>query len=128
MNNRYGARRGMTKKSQTLYIIVGAIMIAVALSFSIISSFNDHTYTATVNDKERVLNNNNSYYLIFCKDNEGNYYELQNTDSLFRWKFDSSNVYNRIEVGKTYRFTVVGYRINILSMYENIIEFEEVQE
>ena len=104
------------------------IMIVGFLTFAIISSFNDHDYIATVSDKERIVQSNDSFYLIFCNDSDGNYYELRNSDSLFRLKFDSSNIYNRLEVGNKYRFTVVGYRVGFLSMYENIIEFEELKE
>ena len=120
MYNRYGARRRDFWGIPIIYIFMVLIMI--------VGFLNDHDYIATVSDKERIVQSNDSFYLIFCNDSDGNYYELRNSDSLFRWKFDSSNIYNRIEVGKTYRFTVVGYRVGFLSMYENIIEFEELKE
>ena len=111
---------------------VGILALAVLILFCIIyMSFNDHTYVATVTDKERITKTVDgqvdSYYLIFCKDQEGNYYEFKNADNILRLKFKSSTVYNQLEVGQRYRFTVVGLRIGFLSWYENIIKIEKIE-
>lgn len=112
-----------------------AVVIALVVISSIFTTFNDHTYVATVTDKERVTevkdegdnkNKVNSYYLIFCKDDAGNYYEFKNEDIWIRGKFRSSTVYNQLEVGETYKFTVVGLRVGIFSWYENIVKVEKV--
>ena len=106
------------------------VVIIIVVLGNIYTSFNDHTYIATVTDKQRIVKNNNgdvdSYYLIFCKDDEENYYEFKNEDVFIRGKFKSSTVDNQIEVGETYKFTVVGFRVGWLSWYENIIKFEKV--
>ena len=87
-------------------------------------SFNDHTYIITVTDKERVNYNDGGKYLIYGHAN-GSTIVLENTDELLRGKINSSDIYAEIEVGKKYEVTVVGWRIPLLSMYENIIEFKE---
>lgn len=92
----------------------------------IVGSFNDITYTVTVSDKENINRGKSGYYLIYCKDDDGNYYEFTNKDSLLRGKFNSSRVYNEIEIGETYEFTVVGFRIPLFSWYQNIIGVEKV--
>ena len=116
--------------SKIKVVIVMVILVAIAVILSIFTSFNDHTYTATVTDKERIIENGDgevySYYLIFCKDEEGNYYEFKNEDNYLRLKFNSSSVYNQLEVGETYQFTVVGFRVSLFSCYENIIDFEKI--
>ncbi len=109
-----------------LSFVVVIIVIALAVGATVVTSFNDHTYTATVTKQERIVKDEDSYYLIFTKDDEGNYYEFKNEDNLLRGKFNSSSFQNQIEVGETYKFTVVGFRIGFLSSYENIIEFEKV--
>lgn len=120
----------MSKVRKVVVIVMALVLIALGVVTTALTSFNDHTYVATVTDKERIVQNDgedvNSYYLIFCKDDQGNYYELKNEDSLIRGKFNSSNFYNRIEEGKTYEFTVVGYRIGFFSAYENIIDVKEL--
>lgn len=111
---------------QMYIIIIISVIVAILLGDALVS-FNDHDYIATVSDKERIVTVDKSYYLIFCKDDDGNYYEFQNTDSLVRLKFDSSTFYNKIEIGEKYKFTVIGYRVRLLSWYENIIKFEKIE-
>lgn len=117
--------------SKLKVIIMVVIVVVIAIFGTFFTSFNDHTYIATVTDKDRIIKNNDgdveSYYLIFCKDDEGNYYEFKNEDLLIRGKFKSSTVQNQLEVGETYKFTVVGFRIGLFSWYENIIKFEKVE-
>ncbi len=114
---------------KVLCIVGVVVVIASCIGVTIATTFNDHTYTATVTDKDRIVKGEegeDSYYIVFAKDDEGNYYEFKNEDNLFRGKFNSSSFQNQIEVGETYEFTVVGYRIPFFSAYENIIKFEKV--
>lgn len=122
--------RHLTRGRKKIIAIITAIIIAIIvidIIASIVTSFNDHTYVATVTKQERIMNSTNSYYLIFTKDDDGNYYEFKNEDNIFRFKFDSSKIYNQLEVGKKYEFTVVGFRFKPFSFYENIIKFNEVE-
>ena len=121
-------------RTRTFYkskvVIVVIVVIILVVLGNMYTSFNDQTYIATVTDKQRIVKNSNgdvdSYYLIFCKDDKGNYYEFKNEDLFIRGKFKSSTVYNQLEIGETYKFTVVGLRVGWLSWYENIIKFEKV--
>jgi len=74
----------------------------------------------TVQNKERVCNRtengNNCRYLIWTEEN-GVY---QNTDTLLRLKFNSSNVYGKFKTGETYKIDYYGWRIPFLSWYPNI--------
>ena len=112
----------------TIVLIFMLLIVLFSIIYSVFASFNDHTYIATVTDKQRIVETHNhtitSYYLIFCKDDAGNYYEFKNEDSVLRMKYNSSSVYNQLEIGKKYKFTVVGFRIGLFSSYENIIKYE----
>jgi len=107
-------------------IIFGVVLVIISLLISFFAMFNDTTYTVTVTDKERINDKKASYYLIFCEDDNGNYYEFKNSDNLIRGKFNSSSFYNRIKVGEKYEFTVVGIRIPLFSKYQNIIDMKEI--
>ena len=61
----------------------------------------------------------NDTYLIYTKDAT---YEI--TDSWLYGRFDSSDLYGRIEVGKTYKVKVGGTRVPFLSVYPCIHEVE----
>ena len=100
--------------------------IIFATSISIYSQFNDTTYTVEVVDKERVNYSDGSKYLIYCNDVNDNNIVFENTDCWIRGKFNSSEVYMELEVGKTYEVTVTGFRIPIFSMYQNIIGVTEI--
>lgn len=115
--------RHRKKSSFSTFVIVFTIVIfIIAIIYSMVLSFNDHSYTITVTDKERVNKEEESKYLIFGEDENGNIYVFENTDSLLRLKFNSSDIYAKIKEGETYTFTVIGLRIPIFSEYENIIE------
>ncbi len=121
------------KNTNLLAILVPIIIASIiaVLGFSIYGSFNDTTYTITVTDKERIIDRNgdsvDSKYLIFGDTTEGESLVFENTDELFRGKFNSSNMQGKLKEGHTYEVTVVGWRIPFLSQYQNIIEVEEVK-
>jgi hypothetical protein len=105
--------------------IVGLILscLLLALLPQTISLLHQETVTDTVVKSERIVNGETSKYLIF-----GENEVYQNTDSFVLLKFRSSDFYRDIEVGKTYRFKVVGWRIPFFSTYRNIVGFEEVKQ
>ena len=109
-----------------IFIALAVVVAVGGIIYSIAANYNEQTYVATVTDKDVRNYNNSSKYLVFTKTEDGETRVFSVEDSLLRFRWNSSDVYGEIEVGKTYRFTVVGFRIEILSMYENIIDFEEI--
>lgn len=79
--------------------------------------FTDETVTVLVNEKITKRGVKEDKYLIFT-DSE----VFENTDSLLRWKFNSSDVYAALPNGKTCTLLVNGWRIPFLSMYRNVLE------
>ena len=47
---------------------------------------------------------------------------FENTDSLYNLKFNSSDIYGMIKEGDVCEFTTVGWRVQFLSWYKNVIE------
>lgn len=108
-------------------LVVIAVIAIPAISFS-----NDHAYTVTITDKERVTTQvaegqTDSKYLIYGEDENGKTYVFEDTDTLFRWKFNSSDVFGALKEGETYELTVIGFRVHIFNWYENIIDFKAVK-
>lgn len=116
-----------------LTAIVTAILLAVVavITVPVMNFTNDHKYTITITDKERVTaqsaKDNTSKYLIYGEDENGKTYVFEDTDTLFRWKFNSSDVYGALKEGETYELTVIGFRVHILNWYENIVDFKAVE-
>ena len=77
----------------------------------------------TVNDKEHVMYRNGSdledKYMVYSNDEV-----FENTDDLFYFKFNSSDVQNELKVDSSYTVKVVGWRIPVLSMHRNIISIK----
>lgn len=109
-----------------------ALAIIAVIAVPVISSTNDHAYTVTITDKERVTTRvaegqTDSKYLIYGEDEDGKTYVFEDTDTLFRGKFNSSDVYGALKEGETYELTVIGFRVHIFNWYENIIGFKVVK-
>jgi hypothetical protein len=96
------------------HVIIGAVVLFlvgwVSLPFS-----TQREVTATVKDKARITKTDTSYYLIYTDQGV-----FENTDCWVCFKFASSTLYGRLEVGQTYDLKVYGWRVPIFSMYPNI--------
>ena len=81
----------------------------------------------TVTDKGIKRSGDEDKYLVYTKDENGESQVFEITDSILAGRFNSSDVYAEIEIGKTYEFTVGGSRNQFMSWYPNIYSFEEVE-
>lgn len=84
------------------------------------------TFKDVLNFTEAVSQIDEEVTLI-GKDENGKTYVFEDTDTLFRGKFNSSDVYGALKEGKTYELTVIGFRVYIFNWYENIIDFKAVK-
>lgn len=82
---------------------------------------------ARVTDKTVKRSGNKDTYLVFAKFPDNSVKVFENKDSLLEFKFDSSNVQGKVEVGREYTIRTYGFRIPMMSMYENILGVEEVK-
>jgi hypothetical protein len=104
-------------KLKAFGVIAIIILVIGWVSFKSINAFHtEHGVKFTVTGKESKYDDKKSRYLVF---NTNTTYEI--TDSWVKWRFDSSDVYGRLEVGKTYVADLQGFRIPFFSMYPNII-------
>jgi hypothetical protein len=122
----------MSNRSLLGYLTAIVLAVIAVIAVIVMNFSNDHTYTVTITDKERVTTQvsegqNDSKYLIYGEDENGKTYVFEDTDTLFRGKFNSSDVYGALKEGETYELTVIGFRVHILNWYENIIDFKVVK-
>lgn len=100
-------------------ILLGGVLLQACGSY-----FERETVTTVVTDKERVCESGGGdcKYLVFTEAGT-----FQVTDAIFGTvRFNSSDVYGRIDEGKTYVITSYGWRLPLLSQYPNIEKMEEV--
>lgn len=104
------------------FVAFGVIVVlAIAFSAWYVYGTGD-TVTVKVTDKERITESDGdggvtSKYLVYT-DKE----TFENTDTIFKGKFDSSDVYRKLHEGKTYECEVYGWRVPFMSSYRNIVK------
>lgn len=103
-------------------IILG--IIGVAIYFETVEYQNEETIEITVKDKYIKRNGDTDLYLVATE--EGETYKI--SDLLFKGKFNSTDLYNQLEIGKTYKVEITGVRIQFFSMYKNINKIEEIKQ
>jgi hypothetical protein len=114
--NRY--RRSSSPKSGVLLVvllIIGLVGVSFVFQYS-----TEETITITVNDKERINNQDSSYYLVFA--DEG---EFKIEDTIAYGNFSSSSLYGKLKAGNKYRVKITGWRVGFMSTYPNIVEILE---
>ncbi len=100
---------------QLIIILAGAFLVLVYPLSKYV--FTRETITITVTDKAIKRYDEKDKYLVYTG---GEVYEV--TDALPILRFDSSDDYGRLTVGKKYVVKVCGWRIRIFSQYRNIID------
>lgn len=100
-------------------VFVLGLIVGIPI-YTIASYQNEQVRTCTVEDKDRAGRDGE---MRVYTDDCGN---LRVADALFKRNFHASDTYREIEVGRTYEFTTIGFRIPFLSEFPNIIEASEV--
>lgn len=111
--------------TKTFFIYAGAgIGLLAGVNAAYVLGTGDQV-TLTVSDKERIVEpdsdgGSTSKYLVFG-DNE----TFENTDSLLRMKFNSSDLQGSLKIGETYRCDAYGWRVPVLSSYRNLVKCDK---
>ena len=116
---------------EDLFILLVALMVCIAIAIPVASAIqkatNKRTVVSTVTDKGTKRYGKGDKYLIYCHNENGNSEVFEITDSILKFRFDSSDLYNDVQVGKTYEFTICGSRVPWLSWYPNIYQIKEAE-
>jgi hypothetical protein len=126
MRNQMEMRRKRQRNMRWLVLVGIVVLIMSGLIFNFtFFTFNDHEITVELTEKERVANRggNGARFMVWGRNLEtGEIVTLENTDILWRGKFNSADIQGSLQIGETYRLVVVGRRIPFLSMNQNILE------
>lgn len=102
-----------------LITFIGFIFYCITVEYQ-----NEEIIEITVKDKYIKRSGKTDLYLVASE--EGETYKIQ--DLLFKGKFNSTDLYNELEIGNKYRITTTGIRLQYFSMYKNINKIEEIEE
>lgn len=109
----------MKERIPSIIIIISVIIIIIMGLFG--KYMNVKKLEIEVKDKYVKNYNDTSKYIVVDKNN--NSYEV--TDLLLRFKFNSTDIYNKLEKNRKYKIEISGFRIPFLSSYPNINKVEE---
>lgn len=111
-----------------LVVFLCAFLILFTLFRPINKVCNIREVTVTVTEKTVKNGEDSGKYLVFAEDDEGNVQTYEITDSLLRFRFNSSDVYAAIKPGNKYKFTIGGSRNHFFSWYPNIYEYKLLEQ
>lgn len=124
---RRAARKG-GKYAVLAVIAIAAIVLLIGGCTAGMKSVGEGRATITVTEKITKRDGDSDKYLIYVKPVAGQDKVYQNTDSIMYLKFDSSDMYAELEVGKTYDCKTWGWRVPFFSSYKNLINCTEVDD
>ena len=102
-------------------VVIFFILIGIAFgafNFLRVSHVETH-YDCAVVGKEAVNRGEHGNQYRIYTENCGT---LSVEDELFKLRFDSADVYGKINEGESYNFKTVGWRIPLISSFPNVIE------
>lgn len=114
------------------YFITGGIVIIILAL--IVGGFwwcwkttygNQKTIEITVKDKY-IKRSGSEYDKYLVVDTDGNTYEI--TDLTWLGKWNSTDLYNQLEINNKYKIETSGIRNGFLSLYPNINKIEKIEE
>lgn len=103
-------------------LLIATLMLAGG-AYTYAAYVNEHTITCTVTDKDRTQRQKGGSDARVYTEDCGT---LQVADAMFKGHFSSADTYASIEVGHTYKLTVIGFRIPVMSTFPNVIKVREV--
>lgn len=112
------------KRKLLIGILIFAVIVGVVTVISV-NYYREKSYTVRVTEKTVKNYEDGSKFLIFTKTEDGKIRTFRLEDNLWVLQFDSADKYAEIEIGQTYNFTVIGWRIPFFSAYENIVGIEK---
>lgn len=107
-----------------LIVLVVLVIIGFVFYCYTIEYQNKEIIEITIKDKYIKRDGETDLYLVATE--EGETYKIK--DLFFKGKFNSTDLYNELDVGKKYKVEVTGARIPFLSMYKNINTVELIEE
>jgi hypothetical protein len=122
-------RRMSSSNIANAALITFGVVFATGLLFSnaIIHFATKDSVSFVVEHRERVASrssdgNSTSRYMIWAKMPGGDVEVFQNTDSFLSFKFNSADLYGRMQPGRNCDATVNGFRFPLMSWNRNILD------
>lgn len=120
MSSSYSSHIIMNKKGFLFIlplVVIVLVLVSAVFIYGITYALTEGQETITIKDKWVKYDGDDAKYLISSEDGQ----VFQITDSLFKWRWDSSNLYAEINEGESCQIETQGWRFGFMSDYKNII-------
>ncbi|MBE5673741.1 hypothetical protein HU219_07435 [Staphylococcus sp. SS35] len=100
-----------------------ALLLVITLPIYTVASYqHKETYQGTITDKyNKRQDKEDKFYIVL-----DNKQVIENSDLLFKKKFDSADIQARLKVGDKVEVKTIGYRIHLLNLYPVLYEVKKV--
>ena len=103
-----------------IFIVIIVSFLLFMIVYKLLYAFTTGNESIVIDDKWEKVKGDNAKYLVSSLN--GQVFEI--SDSLFKWRWDSSNLYATIKPGQVCQIETQGWRFGFLSDYKNIMTAE----
>ncbi|HHU6746923.1 TPA: hypothetical protein ACUI22_000523 [Staphylococcus aureus] len=100
-----------------------ALLLVITLPIYTVASYqHKEVHQGTITDKyNKKQNDEDKFYIVL-----DNKQVIENSDLLFKKKFDSADIQARLKIGDKVKVKTIGYRIHFLNLYPVLYEVKKV--
>ncbi|HDA0427905.1 TPA: hypothetical protein O4S22_002414 [Staphylococcus aureus] len=107
---------------KTLFDIGVLLLVLIAPIYTVASYQHKEVHQGTITDKyNKRQDKEDKFYIVL-----DNKQVIENSDLLFKKKFDSADIQARLKVGDKVEVKTIGYRIHFLNLYPVLYEVKKV--
>jgi hypothetical protein len=117
----------MSTKPKT--ILIGVVLLIV-INWLVFAIAKPYVFSDSLNGvvKEKYIKDHRFFVVVDPMDDSSQNETLINKDITWRFKYNSSDIQNNLEIGKQYNFNVLGVRRPMFSAYRNVCSYTEVKD
>ncbi|HHO1338766.1 TPA: hypothetical protein ACRUBO_002345 [Staphylococcus aureus] len=106
----------------SLFGIFALLLVITLLIYTVVSYQHKEIHQGTITDKyNKRQDKEDKFYIVL-----DNKQVIENSDLLFKKKFDSADIQARLKVGDKVEVKTIGYRIHFLNLYPVLYEVKKV--
>ncbi|HCD4321793.1 TPA: hypothetical protein NBQ30_000319 [Staphylococcus aureus] len=105
-----------------LFGVIALMLVVISPIYTVASYQHKEVHQGTITDKyNKRQDKEDKFYIVL-----DNKQVIENSDLLFKKKFDSADIQARLKVGDKVKVKTIGYRIHFLNLYPVLYEAKKV--
>ncbi|HDF0767943.1 hypothetical protein [Staphylococcus aureus] len=105
-----------------LFGVIALMLVVISPIYTVASYQHKEVHQGTITDKYNKRQDKEDKFYIVLDDKQ----VIENSDLLFKKKFDSADIQARLKVGDKVKVNTIGYRIHFLNLYPVLYEVKKV--